>query len=180
MFSSTVAHQAGLPTADAATARPGLCRLMRKVAGVSAALGALVLPQVLSAPAAHAAVREVHVAYIDQDAHGYTKYDVRFNGSVQPVAAPNLDPRRTFGVKGTLDAYCPDNTLTTQYVKLQVWASRENHRFEFEARCDDTPKEISFWSTRDYLGDTISFRVGATSGVLNSYQYGPTVAYAID
>lgn len=145
-------------------------RTAHRLAAAAAALSGLLIP-LAAAPSASAATLDAHVSYVKRDSRGYPQYDVRFNGTVRP------DGPTGYVVEGTLDAYCPDNTLTGQSITLgyRNW----NGTWEYKSYwCTDAPVTINLTDTRHH-GGSVELIVGATSGVFNSYEYGKDEFYQI-
>ena len=146
-------------------------RRSRRAALAGAILGPALLMMSTATPA-NAATVAVQVQYMDQDGLGTIKYDVRFNGTVTSQG-PN-----GYIVQGELDAYCHHATLTPQSVRLDIGATHGAgtiHSFW----CADTPVPIHVWGYRHHAGDTVDLKVGATSGVFNTYNFGPTYRVSI-
>ena len=78
-------------------------------------------------------------------------------------------------IRGTFNARCAAGALTTQYVTFGYGADSESWHYKTYA-CDDEslPADITINRNRS-AGDKVHLIVGATSGVLNIYGYGPTV-----
>jgi hypothetical protein len=140
----------------------------RRPVTVVAAFAAFATPLAATAPA-QAATRQVHVSY--QDSQGF--YDVRFNGTVSHGANP-----LKYIIDGELNAYCHHGTITDQSVAVQFGPANKNwqHRGHW---CDDTPVHIHDEGWRE-KGVKIRVRVGATSGIANTYNYGTGIEYNID
>ncbi|GAA3518011.1 hypothetical protein FHR32_007298 [Streptosporangium album] len=67
--------------------------------------------------------------------------------------------------------------MTHQSVRLDFGATHgawQSQRFW----CADTPVPIQVYGQRSH-GDTVDLKVGATSGVFNTYNYGPTFRVSI-
>ncbi|MEV0379711.1 hypothetical protein [Nonomuraea sp. NPDC050643] len=142
----------------------------RDAAIAGAILGSALLAVSTAAPASAETVH-VQVQYIDTDPYGVTKYDVRFNGTVSSNGPYG------YVINGELDAYCHHGALTAQSVRLDYGAT---HRGWQDVRywCSDTPVPIHLNGQRDY-GDTVDLKVGATSGVFNTYNFGHTYRVGI-
>lgn len=83
-----------------------------------------------------------------------------------------------YAINGELDAYCHHGAATRQSVRLDYGATHgagQIHRFW----CDETPVPIQAYGYRDHSGDTVDLKVSATSGVFNTYNYGPTYRIVI-
>ncbi|SDL36410.1 hypothetical protein [Nonomuraea jiangxiensis] len=145
-------------------------RRSRRAALAGALLTSVLLTMSTATPA-NAVTVPVQVHYIDQDGWGTTKYDVRFNGTVSSYGPHG------YVIQGELDAYCHHGAMTRQSVRLDYGAT---HRGWQDVRfwCDETPVPIYLHGQRDY-GDSVDLKVGATSGVFNTYNFGSTYRISI-
>ena len=115
--------------------------------------------------------QDLYATYFNQDGLGNTKYDARFNGTARS------DGLTGYVIQGALEGYGGPGAMTTQYATFGYKTSRGSWRYE-TVSCDDGPKEITIRGQRQ-SGENIQVIVGATSAVLNLYQYGSEVDCAL-
>lgn len=127
------------------------------------------LPMVAAAPAT-AVTREAHVTYVLNDSFGNSKYDIVFFGTVRPNGPTG------YVIDGDLNGYCSSGTLTGQSMTFGFGPSKQSWQWK-SYWCTDEP-HIHIEGTRA-AGDTIDMQVGATSGILNTYNYGPKRTFDI-
>lgn len=108
----------------------------------------------------------IQPTYSKSDSNGNLTYDVSFNGSVR------ADGPTGFVIKGTLSSYASPGTLTKQSATVAYGAASGAWACQTYG-CDE---EGTFRVTGSRkAGEAVQVKVGATSGIANSYNYGDVV-----
>ncbi|MBT2420122.1 hypothetical protein J7F01_17775 [Streptomyces sp. ISL-22] len=111
--------------------------------------------------------QDLNPTYTSEDSKGNTKYEVWFNGTARS------DGPTGYVIQGALTGYSGPGALTTQYATFGYKTSGGSWQYE-TVSCDAAPKEITIRGRRK-SGENIQVVVGATSQVLNLYEYGSEV-----
>lgn len=114
----------------------------------------------------------VYVYHEKLDVFNNVIYDVTFFGTLTAQGSTG------YVLDGFLFGSCNEGPLFTEYATLGHGPASSSYTY-LTFDCSNLDKQIHITGTRP-VGDQVDVRVGGTSGLLNTYQYGARGRYDID